>query len=182
MIVLNRRRPINTYTVVWNQLISNGIYNISPANTVPNGSYWLDYIRKFEPIIIQPNHIYAYIKDCTASNPKIQSTHDLRDGGGQNIVFTALSVENQLTRYTGETTRTAKLIMLRHFNRTGQSISGMTASGFIFLSDLTLMFGEGNEPTSISQYESWFVDNIGPLNVYQSYNTGQTIKVKYLPK
>ena len=48
--------------------------------------------------------------------------------------------------------------------------------------DLTLMFGAGNEPTSVAQFEQWFTDNIGSLDNYYPYNEGEEIKVKYLPQ
>jgi len=54
------------------------------------------------------------------------------------------------------------------------------ASYMVF--NLTKMFGEGDEPTSVEQFQQWFTDNIGPLDTYYPYNAGQEIKVKYLPK
>jgi len=53
---------------------------------------------------------------------------------------------------------------------------------YVTLFDLTQMFGEGNEPTSVAQFQQWFTDNIGPLDTYYPYNKGEEIKVKYLPK
>lgn len=49
------------------------------------------------------------------------------------------------------------------------------------LFDLTLMFGAGKEPT-LAQFKQWFVDNIGSLDGDYPFNTGEKIKVKYLPE
>lgn len=42
------------------------------------------------------------------------------------------------------------------------------------LIDLTLMFGSGNEPTTVSQFESWLENNVG-LKAYYPYNEGALI-------
>lgn len=45
------------------------------------------------------------------------------------------------------------------------------------LIDLTLMFGAGNEPTTVSQFESWLENNVG-LKSYYPYNEGKLINAK----
>lgn len=45
------------------------------------------------------------------------------------------------------------------------------------LIDLTLMFGAGNEPTTVSQFESWLENNVG-LKSYYPCNEGKLINAK----
>ena len=48
---------------------------------------------------------------------------------------------------------------------------------YMQLFDLTLMFGEGNEPSTVAEFESWLETNIG-LKDYYPYNEGELIPVK----
>ena len=44
------------------------------------------------------------------------------------------------------------------------------------LFDLTLLFGSGNEPTTVEEFESWLASNIG-LREYYPYNAGTVLNV-----
>lgn len=48
---------------------------------------------------------------------------------------------------------------------------------YVQLIDLTLIFGSGNEPSTVAEFESWLERNIGKKDYYP-YNTGELIPVK----
>lgn len=49
--------------------------------------------------------------------------------------------------------------------------------GTDIIQDLTQMFGAGNEPTTVAEFESWLAQNIGTLPYYD-YNAGELLNVK----
>lgn len=49
--------------------------------------------------------------------------------------------------------------------------------GTDIIHDLTLIFGAGNEPTTVADFESWLAQNIGTLPYYD-YNAGELLSVK----
>ena len=53
----------------------------------------------------------------------------------------------------------------------------VNVSGYVDFFDLTQMFGEGNEPSTVEEFESWLANNIG-LQPYYPYNEGELLPVK----
>lgn len=51
------------------------------------------------------------------------------------------------------------------------------AGGTDIIHDLTAIFGAGNEPTTIADFEAWMAQNIGTLPYYD-YNAGELLSVK----
>lgn len=51
------------------------------------------------------------------------------------------------------------------------------AGGTDIIHDLTLIFGAGNEPSTVADFEAWMAQNIGTLPYYD-YNAGELLSVK----
>lgn len=49
--------------------------------------------------------------------------------------------------------------------------------GYLNAIDLTAIFGAGNEPTTVADFEAWMTQNIGTLPYYD-YNAGELLSVK----
>lgn len=170
----------NLPTIIWNQLVSDGHYTFNSETTVTPNSYTHTYLS-VNPIEIQNNHVYFLWKKFTPSNDNLESAHDLRTANYDTIIFRGVNTTNQLVKYTN-TDATGVRFLVRVFNTGTEPIEGFTSTGWLCVCDVTLMFGAGNEPTTVEEFERWFIDNIGSLDNYYPYNEGKEIEVKYLPK
>lgn len=179
--MLNRRRTImdNRPTIVWNQLIESGV-NI--AFDVTNSTTERRYIH------VAKGNIIFHTNECIAGHKYIlrnKSIPDVDSDSWGRFYWAGLQVNNWIFR-----TNVINIAIGLNIGNSNESLRfyginpGFRNKGTmsVNLIDLTLMFGAGNEPTSVAQFEQWFTDNIGSLDTYYPYNAGQEIKVKYLPK
>jgi len=199
-----RRRTImdNRPTIVWNQLFkvpytkeSGSVGNFRIVNNGGSASvfsigendltnkWWS--IRSHNKINITKDHVYYCRLNC---NPTKSKQGCLLSGGRTAIIgaVTLKNNEQNILSFFNKSTTTVNYSAFLYLNN---KESNIYADGELMLEiknysvfDLTQMFGEGNEPTSVAQFQQWFIDNIGPLDTYYPYNAGQEIKVKYLPK
>jgi hypothetical protein len=169
-------------TVVWNQLVapttiqSQTINGVTITNHLDGSvtfvgkdtSSFRTWINFLLPASRLPLH------------PRNNSTHKYYVKIGLSIDTYSQSIfqSAQPTIVTGANLSQGNTYPRIYFSRNNEV--NKTIRPVIF--DLTYMFGAGNEPTSVAQFEQWFTDNIGSLDNYYPYNTGQEIKVKYLPQ
>ena len=60
----------------------------------------------------------------------------------------------------------------------GKSVSdSVSIDCYLYFIDLTEIYGEGNEPTTVAAFEAWLATNVG-LKGYYTYNEGSLIPVK----
>ena len=162
-------------TVVWNQAFERNIevpFNID--NTNGSSKHYAT---------IGGSSKCPYLNTLTLSHKYYINIHPTFDEGSD--VYTSFYVsENQYIPLNAG----SRIWVCNNSSRGDLRIAGLPVGKHIYgkmtchLIDLTQMFGAGNEPTSVAQFEQWFTDNIGSLDNYYPYNTGEEIKVKYLPQ
>lgn len=181
MSTLNRRRTImdNRPTIVWNQKIERGVdieFDITNSGT----SKLYTAVSSNNLVFNSDDYVKSH-KYCMHN--KVVLTEDSNSWG--SFYFVPLQTggwifnRNTMTLPTNAVDTIRKANLYTYGVPPGYHVKGAISFNIF---DLTQMFGEGNEPTSVEQFEQWFTDNIGSLDTYYPYNAGQEIKVKYLPK
>lgn len=180
-------------TVVWNQLV-NGLrfrtYNVEYSietdtqivDITPKAIKWrIDTSDKYN--IIQ-NHKYCFSFEFLSQEPINTMSIDIRvNSDGKSNIQTALltNVWNKSLKIVNISTSFENAFFSLYIV-SAESVDKLIKFRNWQIFDLTLMFGAGNEPTTVAQLEQWFTDNIGSLDNYYPYNEGEEIKVKYLPQ
>lgn len=166
-------------TLVFNQLVKNGNFadtsvwivaipvsftvqnNIATVTTNTDGDY---NIRQLIPMII--GHKYIYFVDCwTDDNTYTEAI--IFYGGASDVAKCEVPTNNTWASFSGIFTCVSNqynFIRLRN-----QKIGITNKFRNVSIIDLTLMFGSGNEPTSVSDFTDLF-----PLPYYD-YNAGSLL-------
>lgn len=174
-------------TVVWNQLMeykADGTYTydtityvISSNKVTVNGSVESNTTLLFcnKNVSVIRGHKYL-LKGSIGGENKIINTY--RVWINSTIAF---PLGHRLWSYDGGMIQEAlgdEELRIENFYI--QILSGYTATNLVFvpqLYDLTLMFGAGNEPATVEEFESWLSANVG-LKDYYPYNEGELIPTK----
>ena len=193
-LLLRRRMMLakkqSRYSVNWNQLMENGDFterteskttykhwrwygSVGTISETPSGELVINggKFRTDAPIIPTiESHVY-FVKFRAKKNvADINSTFYLPlDGGG----LKRLQTDYVTYEYRRKPIQADVIIQ---FNADDGIISIDKNYGIRFI-DLTQMFGEGNEPTSVSDFEAWLAEN--NLDGYQPYNEGE---IRYTTK
>lgn len=69
------------------------------------------------------------------------------------------------------------LIPQLHIENSGVNYNGI--EGYLMLFDLTAIFGAGNEPSTVEEFEAWLAKNVG-LKPYYGYNAGSLLSAQTL--
>ncbi len=192
-------------TIVWNQLANGPIIIGGATKTYENG-YTTCVLKNGEA---QVRMLDQYIQDGFVSGDKILRISHCPEYHVANASFDTLrliaiwnntkkSAANTTSNIVYRSTDTVAVISTLndatestdkcgfYFDLNNAAAFAHTTDDYFVASymifNLTKMFGAGNEPTSVEQFQQWFIDNIGPLDTYYPYNAGEEIKVKYLPK
>lgn len=157
-------------TLVWNQLNKNESNTKEPSGVTitknSNGSITLDgtanadgYVYPTAQIPLVSGHEYL-VKGCPS-------------GGGASTYYFGLSSNAALDTGTGgiyTSTVTSNSGNLRFIFKSGVTFDNVTIWPQVF--DLTMIFGSGNEPTSVAEFEALY-----PLDYYP-YDAGSLLPVK----
>ena len=165
-------------SLVWNQHLVNGNFSssagwnvvggtLSVANNIAtltaDGSYYYIQLMRFDYALV-PGHKFLYIAIIKAT-------------AGRPVYFSSFH-NNDDTTSTGNWQRISYIETLPSSNITNgypriamrEVSSGDTLQcSFFIMVDLTLMFGQGHEPSTVAEFEAMF-----PLPYY-SYNAGTII-------
>lgn len=189
-------KRIEGNAVAWNQMVKNGDFsseeywthlNEGFTSAVSNGEYVGTVtaagskVRIGHELNLPANH-KVYVRFDIYPSYSITTS-------GQFILRSNLDVafaENDIPNNTWSTysffltpefeTRSFDLFSYSS-TESGVQIGDTCKYRNINIIDLTLLFGSGNEPSTVAEFESWLERNIG-LKDYYPYNAGELIPVK----
>lgn len=145
-------KSIEGNTIVWNQLVASPIKTVTNTGFVSLGS-----------ISVIANHKYFFKNSCdrvsTDGNTDFQVYIKL-----DNIAY-AYYLDNSMRIFSFNDNAQCEIILAAYSGMTSSITSTTT---FI---DLTQMFGAGNEPASVAEFEALFP------NLYYPYNAGQLLSL-----
>lgn len=179
-------------TVVWNQIASAG----RPQATLMSGSTVSDdgFCKKYtwatatnfsraffntsSTVKVEANHKYyesIYFKQISGITFASGAFYFTLDGVGATTWTTASANVKSNARFSRITvpanSGTSNVVFYQQANNAGTIAAGGFVSLNLFCVDLTLMFGAGNEPATVEEFEAMF-----PLPYY-SYNAGELISL-----
>ena len=169
-------KSIKGKTVKFNQLFNsaaNTPFNITtsdgtnPALVIPSSTYDIVAGHKYY------RRANVNVSSGTLDNvPMYQSWYTGSDGG------LTINTGTIITASSSQTVPATKVGGLRIADEYTHTVSGTIS--FIIV-DLTAIFGSGNEPTTVADFEAWLAANVG-LKGYYPYNTGTLLNnsAKYL--
>ena len=161
-------------TVVWNQMIKPKYRNVEITLQDDVSLYYTDFPR-FESgykHTLYANHKYyskakvAYTTQKEYSYASIQLRHSAQNSNytvaGTNISSYIFTCKNDATSVG------IRFIVSSAEQEAPRFLAGDTLSYSDFmLIDLTLMFGAGNEPSTVEEFEQWLSDNVGLKDYYE---------------
>lgn len=177
----------------WNQLIDKDKNNSSRLDSMPSGTRYIcwqtrSYLENNNNRLIL-NHKYYVSITCTTteayitpsdSNIGVATRLGLSEGGntwGQNTNYSPVLMPNE--------TRTIKSILINRDSRNrsiyftyGTNDDDTISFKDIMLIDLTLIYGEGNEPSTPEQFEEDYRKWFGKSLEYEEYDEGSIRSVK----
>lgn len=181
-------REVRGKSLVWNQLIVNGNFargtygwNTVGGSVSSEGGI-LTYTKNNETtnlpaarvdkrnVAFPAGHKYYY---AFAIRPSVETVCQFGTNGNMNIKLSRLEA-NVWKKVSGIFTHSSEVTNLYYYcNRESNLSPGDTVEyKEIILIDLTLMFGAGNEPTTVEEFEAMF-----PLPYYE-HNPGEIISNK----
>ena len=175
--------------IVWNQLIVNGNFEsttgwlgitllsggVATSYKAGTGSSHYQDIARSVALSVTIGHIYLLAASMVSNNAntaiRIQVTNTASVGG-------SASRYRPTWEWVGYiwTASTASIYpRVRGTNSSGTDIDFSAKEYCIY--DLTLMFGAGNEPTTITEFEAWLAQYVGFKNYYP-YDAGTLLPMK----
>lgn len=161
-------------TVVWNQLIKSKYRNAEMTLQEDVSLYFTDFPR-FESgyrHTLYVNHKYytkakiAYTTQKEYSYAIIQLRHTAQ-GANYNVANTNQS-SSIFTCNADTQTVGIRFMVLSTAQEAPRFLAGDTLSySDLMLIDLTLMFGAGNEPSTVEEFEEWLTNNVGYQDYYE---------------
>jgi hypothetical protein len=168
-------------TVVWNQLLaslSNWICNTTygtytrnqdgsitytVTNAQPSTSFFLP--AEYTETVIKTTHKYYLAFDVIPLSTTVRFAYNAGNNGTNwsGLTVGTRTLLNKIWEPAADETAKTKYLHVAYVN--GES--GVSTLYSAMLIDLTLMFGSGNEPATVSEFESMF-PNIDP-----AYNAGE---------
>lgn len=188
-----RIKRLRGNTIVWNQLVQNGNFADGITGWELVGSTYgvvsvANGVTTMTIIDNPPNHYTPSLRrmdlPMTIFNHKVYLRADVYGtktsvwrfeygGGGNGVQFNNISggawvtISSIMQRSTAQTS--GNITIYPYYTSASWSANDTWSIRNIKLIDLTLMFGAGNEPTSVEEFESMF-----PLDYYD-YNAGQLL-------
>ena len=178
-------------TPVWNQLVQNGNFESEDGWYARDGSLTItngEAIYTITSLDIGINCMYCKISFPVGHKAFI-SVYAKGDGGGiviranssgggASIGYTPFSdiSDNVYTRYSGivDISRSnASLVVSMGYS--GAAIGDWVSVKNLMAIDLTDLFGAGNEPSTVEEFEAWCKANGHSLDTYQPYDEGTPI-------
>jgi len=166
-------------TVKWNQLLRTNIASYELLTVLANENKFI-FNGTFDADSIVSWNINTYRYNTIAGHKYIilSLTHFTGSDTTFFVQIAKFSSTFWYTDYTGES---------RIITGTGNSIyprinikAGINMTGVVMqyqLIDLTAIFGAGNEPSTVAEFEAWMAQNIGSASYYD-YNAGELISCK----
>lgn len=161
-------------TVVWNQIIKSKYRNAEMTLQEDVSLYYTDFPR-FESgyrHTLYVNHKYytkakiAYTTQKEYSYATIQLRH-MAQGANYNVANTNQS-SSIFTCNADTQTVGIRFMVLSTAQEAPRFLAGDTLSySDLMLIDLTLMFGAGNEPSTVEEFEEWLTNNVGLQDYYE---------------
>lgn len=190
-------QAIRGQSVVWNQLVRNGGFengttgwtNVNPSAStfaVNNG------IATITLTASPTSNYFAYISQnvrVTLGHKYFQSikvfvSKDADVNLDWNSTFLSRYIScqaNEWTKFseiqTCSRTTTSQIAIYPRYVNAGWAIGDYYKVDYYEFFDLTLMFGAGNEPATVEEFEAWLAANVG-LKDYYDYNAGEILNVK----
>lgn len=177
-------------SVPWNQLVKNGNFTDTSdwvgVTTVSDGTATAIKTATGQAIIhniaqysfkYTDGHVYLFFADVKSNNAAT-SVYILPTSTAADGTSTPLTTDSwtKITyRWNRQGTGTTFQIIGYNGSDPTQDVNFSVRN--VMCLDLTLMFGAGNEPTTVSQFESWLENNVG-LKSYYPYNEGKLINAK----
>ena len=166
-------------TIVWNQLLQNGIFNDSTGWTGVQGS------------ISVSNNVLKYIPNSTTgTSHRLKTTFETQKNGKYFVsaIMTAESAGTGVIEFSRGYVRLAKSLsansrtvvegimsiggdedeysVLQFFVNDSDDLGSVTFTiERLFVCNLTLMFGTGNEPATAAEFRTMFPNDYYPYNV-----------------
>lgn len=165
-------------TVAWNQLIPNSytpslqqgsgvtLTNNGDGTYTANGTASGQVRYRF--LFTLPRGHVILVKDDKIENGSLSSYF---------INFSEPATTSIYTRggSIGTTTLNTNNVNFQLLIQNGVTVNNLTIRPQLF--DLTAIFGAGNEPTTVAEFEAWLAQNIGTLPYYD-YNAGELLSCK----
>lgn len=155
-------------SVVWNQLVENGDFNITFTS---NETYYY----RAKPISIRfiGGHVYYMAVDVSRT---------ISDNNGVAVGFLGSMIEAPMISFYNDEPDGRKSIIKSQSSdlsvsyiwinnyefKRGFSVGDTVTANELVIIDLTLMFGLGNEPSTVEEFEALYPD-------YHSYNEGELV-------
>lgn len=171
-------------TVAWNQLVSNGNLNDFTGWNINNASYTITDNVLTMVSTTSTGCLYRSMGFKSGHKYLLSLKKVSADGIFNFVIFNGDTRVYTSPNMSGTTTETYSFIYECANTGTLQiqpvrvQASGVTVSVTnIQIHDLTAIFGAGNEPTTVADFEAWLAQNIGTLPYYD-YNAGELLSVK----
>lgn len=176
-------------SVVWNQLVTNGDFSNGTTGWSADGATlsaengvltWTatdstpsSNINQAIGFVNGHKYYISFLIKGNASN-RVSGAFGSASGGG---TFSEASYSTSWLRVSriGSPTNNSSVNLYIRPNGDG-SDNFIAYFKDIHVIDLTLMFGAGNEPSTVAEFELWLSQNVG-LKSYYPYNKGQLISV-----
>lgn len=169
------------YSVMWNQHIQNGDFSdgldywipwsTEQTTTVSDGVCYMELLPNVTQGAQQQNinyvaghkyYIHSLIKgDAPTSNEPLFFYSDYVT---ERVYYTPSTSWQKIS----EIRDFENGILVITFFRTNLQLKD------VYMIDLTLLFGAGNEPSTVDEFERWLVNNMGASDYY-AYNSGEKI-------
>ena len=185
-------KKIKGSTVKFNQLIQNGNFadtsawdfpstsqsTTSISNNELSATYVASYPSVFQQVTIKKGHKFYLSFEFKASvNKNTPNGFFFRNSNNQSVLVTQLNYTTSYQKYEGILSYSdADLVSIGivYFEPSRWTAGDVINIKNVVLSDLTAIFGSGNEPTTVEEFETWLSNNIGSQDYY-SYTPGRLI-------
>ena len=178
-------------TVAWNQMVVNGDFSngttgwsANSVNTISVSNNILTITATSANVHVYVNQIYelkvvGHVMACFATvKSSVDTTGTTLSFGGNIINYHALTAGVWTDLKEIATVQNDSDSYRLYLDRAVARPIGTTLDvKNMMCIDLTLIYGAGNEPSTVEEFESWLAQNVG-LQSYYPYNEGELIPVK----
>lgn len=182
---------IKGHSVVWNQLVRNG--NFANGTTNWNGITSVsDGVASAVKAATNTPTLHNIIQQITYTlNHKYLFTFYVKsDNSATQVSLLPISTSSEgMTEYIyyadftkvgwiwSSSVNDSRNLAIRGYNLTDPTQDVAFSVKNVGIIDLTLIFGAGNEPTTVAQFETWLATNVG-LKPYYGYDGGSILNAK----
>ena len=160
-------------TIKWNQINKVRIVDGTIINPLSNIQYYTVIGGYQDPCVID----HVYYAHYFLSGENITGSRNLYPYSifRNNPTSITISIDEQKNKE--EYKIVGNCINRGYFISTPSNFTATNFNLFINFIDLTRIFGEGNEPATVAEFETWLEENVG-LEDYYPYDEGSLISTK----